>query len=51
MMNLTYENINKTKSSLDYPAELFINGKYQKSISEYKVSLPTFTLITIVLGL
>ena len=34
MMNLTYENIKKTKSKLNYPSELFINGKYQKSISE-----------------
>ena len=34
MMNLTYENIKKTKSNLNYPSELFINGKYQKSISE-----------------
>ena len=34
MMNLTYENIKKTKSNLNFPSELFINGKYQKSISE-----------------
>ena len=31
---LTYENIKKTKSNLNYPSQLFINGKYQKSISE-----------------
>ena len=29
-MNLTFENIKKTKSNLNYPSELFINGKYQK---------------------
>ncbi len=34
MMNLTSENIKKTKANLSYPKELFINGKYQKSISE-----------------
>ena len=34
MMNLTYENIKKTKSNLNFPSELFINGKYQKSLSE-----------------
>ena len=33
-MNLTHQNIKKTKSNLNYPSELFINGKYQKSISE-----------------
>ena len=33
-MNLTYENIKKTRSNLIYPSELFINGQYQKSISE-----------------
>ena len=33
-MNLEYENINKVKSNLNYPSQLFINGKYQKSISE-----------------
>ena len=32
MMNLTFENIKKTKLNLNYPAELFINGQYQKSI-------------------
>ncbi len=34
MMNLTHENIKKTKSNINFPSELFINGKYQKSISE-----------------
>ena len=34
MMKLTHEIIIKTKSNLNYPSELFINGKYQKSISE-----------------
>tara|TARA_B100000700_G_scaffold270465_1_gene312617 strand:- start:888 stop:2384 length:1497 start_codon:yes stop_codon:yes gene_type:complete len=33
-MDLSLENINKKKSNLIYPSELFINGKYQKSISE-----------------
>tara|TARA_B100002051_G_scaffold266485_1_gene293703 strand:+ start:1083 stop:2579 length:1497 start_codon:yes stop_codon:yes gene_type:complete len=33
-MNLIYENIKKAKLNLNYPAELFINGKYNKSISE-----------------
>ena len=33
-MSLTFENIKKTKSNLSYPSQLFINGKYQKSISE-----------------
>ncbi len=33
-MSLTYENIKKTRSNLNYPSELFINGQYQKSISE-----------------
>ena len=33
-MSLTFENIKKTKSNLNYPSQLFINGKYQKSISE-----------------
>ena len=33
-MSLNIENIKKTKSNLDYPSQLFINGKYQKSISE-----------------
>ena len=34
MMKLSIENINSVKSKLIYPSELFINGKYQKSISE-----------------
>ncbi len=33
-MKLSYENINKIKSSLIYPSHLFIDGKYQKSINE-----------------
>ena len=33
-MNLIYENIKKARLNLNYPAELFINGKYNKSISE-----------------
>ncbi len=33
-MSLTNENITKVKSNLNYPSQLFINGKYQKSISE-----------------
>ena len=33
-MNLNYENINEVKSNLNYPSQLFINGEYQKSISE-----------------
>ena len=33
-MSLNIENIKKTKSNLNYPSQLFINGKYQKSISE-----------------
>ena len=33
-MNLVYENIKKVKSNLNFPAQLFINGKFQKSISE-----------------
>ena len=32
-MNLNYENIIKAKSNLNYPSQLFINGKYQKSFS------------------
>ncbi len=34
MMKLSIENINSVKSKLNYPSELFINGKYHKSISE-----------------
>jgi len=33
-MNLTSENIKKARSNINFPSELFINGKYQKSISE-----------------
>ena len=33
-MNLSHENINEIKSNLNFPSQLFINGKYQKSISE-----------------
>ena len=29
-MSLNIENIKKTKSNLNYPSQLFINGKYQK---------------------
>ena len=36
-MKLTSENIIKTKANLNYPKELFINGKYQKSISEKSI--------------
>ena len=34
MMKLSFKNIQEAKSNLDYPSELFINGKYQRSISE-----------------
>ena len=34
MMKLSFKNIKEAKNNLDYPSELFINGKYQKSISE-----------------
>ena len=30
-MNLTHENIKKATSSINFPSELFINGKYQIS--------------------
>lgn len=33
-MKLSYKNIKEEKSNLNFPSELFINGKYQKSISE-----------------
>ena len=33
-MNLTSENIKKLRSNINFPSEIFINGKYQKSISE-----------------
>ncbi len=33
-MNLSRENVNALKSNLNFPSQLFINGKYQKSISE-----------------
>ena len=33
-MKLSYENIKSKKNNLDYPSELFINGKYKKSNSE-----------------
>ncbi len=33
-MNLSYDDIKKAKNNLTYPSELFINGKYQKSISQ-----------------
>ena len=33
-MNLTSENIKKVRSNINFPSEIFINGKYQKSISE-----------------
>ena len=33
-MKLSYDNIIKVKSKLNYPSQLFINGKYTKSISE-----------------
>ena len=33
-MNLTSENIKKARLNINFPSELFINGKYQKSISE-----------------
>ena len=33
-MILTSENIKKARSNINFPSELFINGKYQKSISE-----------------
>ena len=32
-MNLSYNIIKEKKYNLDYPSQLFINGKYQKSIS------------------
>ena len=33
-MKLSYEKINKVKSDLNFPSQLFIAGKYTKSISE-----------------
>jgi acyl-CoA reductase-like NAD-dependent aldehyde dehydrogenase len=33
-MKLDYKKIIEVKNNLNYPSELFINGKYQKSISE-----------------
>ena len=33
-MKLSYKNINAAKLNLNYPSQLFINGKYQKSITE-----------------
>ncbi len=33
-MYLSHEKINAIKSNLNYPSQLFINGKYQKSIAE-----------------
>ncbi len=33
-MEFNFESIQKIKSNLDYPSELFIDGKYKKSISE-----------------
>ncbi|MBD1147715.1 aldehyde dehydrogenase [Pelagibacterales bacterium SAG-MED31] len=33
-MIFNYENIKKIKSSLSFPSQLFINGKYQNSITE-----------------
>ena len=33
-MTLSSEKINQIKSILKYPSQLFINGKYQKSLSE-----------------
>ena len=33
-MNLNYQLIKEKKSKLIYPSDLFINGNYQKSISE-----------------
>lgn len=33
-MKLSYEKVKETKLKLDYPSDLFINGKYQKSISD-----------------
>ena len=33
-MKLNHENIKEVKNKLIYPSELFINGKYQKPISE-----------------
>ena len=32
-MEFNFESINKVKSNLDFPSELFIDGKYKKSIS------------------
>ena len=33
-MNLSYEKVIEGKNNLNYPSQLFINGKYQKSLSE-----------------
>tara|TARA_B100001964_G_C14220730_1_gene595168 strand:- start:530 stop:2026 length:1497 start_codon:yes stop_codon:yes gene_type:complete len=33
-MKLTYDNVREAKIKLNYPSELFINGKYSKSTSE-----------------
>ena len=33
-MKFSYKNIIEKKSKLNYPSELFLNGKYQKSLSE-----------------
>ena len=33
-MKLDYKKIKEVKKKIDFPSELFINGKYQKSISE-----------------
>ena len=33
-MKLTYDNIKLKKNNLNYPSELFINGKYTKSNNE-----------------
>ena len=33
MMNLSYKNIQEEKNKLNFPSDLFINGKYQKSVS------------------
>ena len=33
-MILTSENINAAKNKINFPSELFIGGKYQKSISQ-----------------
>ena len=33
-MNLNYKQVKEAKNNLNYPSDLFISGKYVKSISE-----------------